>query len=169
MQLLDLPGGQATEVAQNGNVVLSQQRRTQVRPVGPGRESRRFAGDGEAADMGILDIPNRSARTQMRMVDDLVQPRTIVLGQALADKYGLGIGDRIEVISPTGHSSVMGFVPRIAKYRIVALFEVGMNTYDASYGFVSLKSAQKFFRKGKGVSFVEVAIDDADRFALLIV
>ena len=65
-------------------------------------------------------------------VDDLVQPRTIVLGQALADKYGLGIGDRIEVISPTGHSSVMGFVPRIAKYRIVALFEVGMNTYDAS-------------------------------------
>ena len=115
------------------------------------------------ADLKSHDV--LSSKVVAGNVDDLAQPRTIMLGQSLADKYGLTIGDRVELISPTGHSSVMGFVPRIAKYRVVALFSVGMNTYDSSYGFMSLKSAQKFFRKGKGASFVEVAIEDAERAA----
>jgi lipoprotein-releasing system permease protein len=88
----------------------------------------------------------------------------VVIGDRLAQKMGLRVGDRITLISPKGTTTAFGTVPRSAAYRIVATFEVGMYEYDSSFVFMDLTDAQTYFRYPKeAVSSLEVFIRDPDR------
>ncbi len=94
---------------------------------------------------------------------DFGQPNKVVVGNRLAQKLGLRIGDRLNIISPKGTATAIGFVPRVARYQVAATFEIGMYEYDSSYIFMQLAQAQKYFRLGQGVSGLEVMLDHADK------
>ncbi len=97
-------------------------------------------------------------------LDDFQDGKTVVIGDRLAQKMGLGVGDRITLISPKGNATAFGTVPRTAAYRIAATFEVGMFEYDSSFVFMPLGTAQVYFKYPKGaVSSLEVFIDDPDQ------
>jgi len=88
---------------------------------------------------------------------------TIIVGSRLANRLGLRVGDRISLVSPQGQVTVFGTVPRIASYRIVGLFEVGMYEYDNSYVFMPLAAAQAYFGTGDAATQIEVFVADPDR------
>ena len=88
---------------------------------------------------------------------------TILVGSRLANRLGLRVGDRISLVSPQGQVTVFGTVPRIASYRIVGLFEVGMYEYDNSYVFLPLAAAQAYFGTGDTATQIEVFVADPDR------
>lgn len=92
----------------------------------------------------------------------LAEPSTIMIGTRMAERFGVDLGDKVTLISPKGTTTVMGFVPRLATYKVVALFEVGMYEYDSSYIFMGLPQAQRYFRTGEGVTGIEVVLDSAD-------
>jgi len=95
-----------------------------------------------------------------------IDPRNdVVLGMRLAANLGLGVGDRITLISPEGTATPLGTVPRARAYRIAALFDIGMFEYDSTFVFMPLGAAQLFFRFGDGVGAIEVTIADADQVA----
>jgi lipoprotein-releasing system permease protein len=106
-----------------------------------------------------------SANLRAGSADDLAQPSTIMIGTRMAERFGVGVGDRVTLISPKGTTTVMGFVPRLATYQVVALFEVGMYEYDSSYIFMGLPQAQSYFRTGDGVTGIEVVLESADAAA----
>jgi len=120
----------------------------------------------------LSDIQRHRALSQKIVQGDLTalqQPGTILVGQRLADRFGLGIGDKLTLISPKGATTAMGFVPRIATYRIGATFEIGMYEYDSSYVYMPLPLAQRYFRTGEGVTGIEIVVDHADDAAALSV
>jgi len=84
----------------------------------------------------------------------------IVLGKELAANIGVSVGDTVNVISPIGTMTPAGPVPRMAAFRVVGLFQLGMYEYDSTMAFISLESAQKFFRLGDTVTGVEVKLAD---------
>ena len=89
--------------------------------------------------------------------------KNVVIGDRLADKMGLRVGDRITLISPKGNATAFGTVPRTAAYTIAATFEVGMYEYDSSFVFMDLADAQIYFKFPKeAVSSLEVFITDPD-------
>ena len=92
----------------------------------------------------------------------------IALGRELARNLGVSLGDTVNVISPMGVMTPAGPVPRLANFRVTAIFELGMYEYDSSLAFVSLDNARRFFRLGDSVTGVEVRVADiygADRTA----
>ncbi|MBI4182624.1 MAG: lipoprotein-releasing ABC transporter permease subunit [Proteobacteria bacterium] len=89
----------------------------------------------------------------------------VLIGRRLADRLGLGIGDRLTLISPEGTVTPFGTVPRMRAYRVVATFEIGMYEYDSSFVFLPLAAAQVFFRTGDAVTGLEVLLDNPDRTA----
>ncbi len=92
----------------------------------------------------------------------------VVLGRELARRISADVGDRINVISPTGTMTPAGPMPRMAAYRVAGIFELGMYEYDSSLAFMSIPAAQKFFRLGDTVTGVEVRVRDiyaADKVA----
>ncbi|HYZ30698.1 MAG TPA: lipoprotein-releasing ABC transporter permease subunit [Crenalkalicoccus sp.] len=88
----------------------------------------------------------------------------IVIGTGLAQRMRVGVGGRITLVSPQGRTTVVGTLPRVRSYRVVALFNVGMNEYDSSYAFLPLEAAQIYFQVPKeAVTEVEVFVRDPDR------
>ncbi len=93
---------------------------------------------------------------------DFKGPDAVAVGSRLARKLGLKVGRPITLVAPKGRASPMGMVPRMRAYRIVATFEVGMYEYDSSFIFMPLEAAQVYFRRGTGVSGIEVMVEDPD-------
>ncbi|MBF0569066.1 MAG: lipoprotein-releasing ABC transporter permease subunit, partial [Nitrospirae bacterium] len=84
----------------------------------------------------------------------------IVVGKELASNLELSLNDDINIISPMGDIGPLGMLPKARKFKVVAIFEVGMFEYDANLAMVSMESAQKFFDVGDAASGIEVKIDD---------
>jgi lipoprotein-releasing system permease protein len=96
-------------------------------------------------------------------LDDFHGTDAIVVGVRLAERLGLGVGDRLTLISPAGTVTAFGTVPRVRAYRIVALFDVGMYEYDSGFIFMPLEAAQTYFNMPGAVTTLEVFIDDPDK------
>ncbi|MBS7812794.1 lipoprotein-releasing ABC transporter permease subunit [Roseococcus pinisoli] len=87
----------------------------------------------------------------------------VAIGTRLAYRLGLNVGDKITLISPQGRATVIGTIPRLRAYTVVALFEVGMNEYDSTYVFMPLPAAQIYFQTGNAATQVEVFVQDPTR------
>ncbi len=86
----------------------------------------------------------------------------IIIGQRLADKYDLSLGDLVTLVTPRGRVTPFGTVPRIASYQIRAVFEVGEYNYDTSYFFMPLKQAQNYFQYGDQAGALEIILTHPD-------
>lgn len=86
-----------------------------------------------------------------------------VVGDRLARKLGLRLGDTIALISPEGTPTAFGTIARTRSYRIVALFDVGMYEYDSSFVFLPLEQAQIHFRMKDAVTALDLRIAAPDQ------
>jgi lipoprotein-releasing system permease protein len=89
----------------------------------------------------------------------------IAVGERLARRLGLKVGDKVTLISPEGNDTPFGTIPRMKAYTVAALFNVGFYEYDNSFIYVPLQAAQVFFRLPDAVSNLEVFVADADQAA----
>ncbi len=87
----------------------------------------------------------------------------IVIGTGLAQRMRVMVGDRITLVSPQGRTTVMGTVPRVRSYEVVALFSTGMNEYDSSFVYLPLRAAQIFFQVPDAATQIEVFVRDPSR------
>ncbi len=87
----------------------------------------------------------------------------IAVGVGLARRFGLAIGSQLTLVSPEGAATAFGTIPRVRAYRVVAIFQVGMNEYDTGYVFLPLEAAQIFFQKPNAVTQIEVMVRDPER------
>jgi lipoprotein-releasing system permease protein len=94
---------------------------------------------------------------------DLVGDDAVAIGVGLAQRLGLAIGSKLTLISPQGAATVIGTVPRIRAYTVVAIFQVGFNEADTSFVYLPLEAAQIFFQMRNAVTQIEVMVPDPDR------
>ena len=93
-----------------------------------------------------------------------LDPEGIVLGRALATNLGVGLGSRVNVISPFGNVlTPFGMAPRLKGFTVAGIFEIGMYEYDSTLAYVTIPAAQQFFRMGTAVTGIEVKLDDLYR------
>ncbi|ADH86002.1 lipoprotein-releasing ABC transporter permease subunit [Desulfurivibrio alkaliphilus] len=95
----------------------------------------------------------------------------VILGKDLARNLGVGLDDRVKLISAAGPLTPMGVIPQITTFRVAGLFASGMYEYDSSLAYLSLDTAREFMDLGDRVHGLEVRVDDinrADRIARAI-
>ena len=93
---------------------------------------------------------------------DLLKPGEygIIPGSELAAALGVGVGDAITVISPQVTVAPIGIMPRLRRFTVVAIFEVGMYEYDRGTALIHLEDAAKLFRMDNAVSGLRLRLDD---------
>jgi lipoprotein-releasing system permease protein len=96
-------------------------------------------------------------------LDDFKGDDTVVVGDRLAERLGITVGDKITLLSPEGRPTAFGTVPRVKAYTIVAMFDVGMYEYDSTFVYMTLAAAQIYFRVPDAVTSLEVMVKDTDR------
>jgi lipoprotein-releasing system permease protein len=84
----------------------------------------------------------------------------IVIGAELARQLGVGVGDKVTLITPEGNVTPAGMMPRLKQFTVVGVFKLNMYELDASLAMISLRDAQVLFRMGDQVSGVRVRLDD---------
>jgi lipoprotein-releasing system permease protein len=86
----------------------------------------------------------------------------VLIGDKLAFKLGLRLGDSITLLSPNGTATAFGNVPRVKTYHIAAMFDVGMYEYDSNFIFMPLETAQLYFQAPGAVTTLQVFVRDPD-------
>lgn len=95
-------------------------------------------------------------------LDDFGGRGVAVIGQRLAEKLRVGVGDNLTLISPARTNTPFGAAPLQKAFKIVALFDVGMFEYDSSFVYIPNKDARALFNTGEGVSLIEVMVTDPE-------
>ena len=113
-------------------------------------------------------LPEREAQvsavtermTAGRMTD--LQPGRfgIVLGAELARYLGVWLGDKVTVITPQITTTPAGILPRLKRFTVVGVFEVGMYEYDRNMALVHIEDAARLLRLGDAVSGLRLKLDD---------
>lgn len=84
----------------------------------------------------------------------------IVLGRELARALGVAPGDRVVVITPQASVTPAGFLPRLKRFTVVGIFEIGMFEYDSALALIHIEDAATLFRMDDGVSGVQLKLAD---------
>jgi lipoprotein-releasing system permease protein len=89
--------------------------------------------------------------------------RGIVLGESLAKKLDVGIGDRVWLFSAQDGAMTPGggMMPRRRPARVVGTYSLGLLEFDSAYAFISLDFAALLTSR-EGPEQIQVKLDDAD-------
>lgn len=74
-----------------------------------------------------------------------------VLGADLARSLGVGIGDSVTLIVPSGQPTLAGIAPRLRQFTVVGLLNSGHYEYDSALALTSLQDAQRLTRSAVGL------------------
>lgn len=112
---------------------------------------------------GLAALPTVSHHIVAGSLADMHGDGTIAIGAGLATKLGLRIGQTISLIMPQGKQTIIGTIPSIESFKIVAIFQTGMQIYDTGYVFMPLQSAQTLFQKPDAATQIQVFVKNPDR------
>ena len=89
----------------------------------------------------------------------------IAIGSGVARELGVGIGDRIKLISPNGVRTAFGTSPRVKAYEVTYIFTAGRWDIDRTRVYMPFAEAQLYFDREGRADEIEVMVSDPDRVA----
>jgi len=84
----------------------------------------------------------------------------IILGKDLALAMRVGMGDKVTLITPQASVTAVGVLPRLKRFTVVGVFEIGMYEYDSALALLHLEDASRLFRLEGGVTGIRIKMDD---------
>lgn len=114
------------------------------------------------SEPSIRKLPLVANNVRFGTLDAFDTQDGIAIGIRLANSLNVNVGDSVSLVSPKGASTPFGTTPRIKRYRIQVVFELGMSEYDKTMVFMPLAEAQRYFSRGAEVDVLEVLVDSPD-------
>ena len=72
-----------------------------------------------------------------------VQADNIILGELLARKLNLDVGNQVSLMLPDTKASFAGYFPKIKNFRVTGIFRVGAPDIDEGVAYVNISKAAK--------------------------
>ncbi len=72
----------------------------------------------------------------------------VVLGIDLARSLGVGVGDKVTLVAPSGQITPAGIVPRLKQMTVSGTFRSGHYEYDSALVLLHHEDAERIFRLG---------------------
>ena len=111
---------------------------------------------------GLKQLPTVSHHVVAGSLANLTGGDAIAIGAGLAQQFNLSVGSQISLILPQGKATVIGTIPSIQAFHVVAIFQTGMQQYDSSFVFLPLDAAQTLFQQTGSASQIQVFVTDPD-------
>ena len=81
-------------------------------------------------------------------LNDLISTEfNIILGAELVRKLNLEIGDKVTLVAPQANFTPAGILPRLKRFTLIGIFEVGMHEFDSGLALIHMDDALRLFRK----------------------
>ncbi len=108
----------------------------------------------------VTDLAKNMTAGALRDLENGGKLPGIIIGEDLARKLGVSVGDTVTMVNPLGEETPMGLIPKMKKFTVVGLFDAGMYDYNVTFVYIALPDAQKFFDLQGRISGIQVRIDD---------
>ncbi len=92
----------------------------------------------------------------------------IAIGSGVARELGLGIGDKVKIISPGGVKTAFGTTPRVNAYDVAYIFSAGRYDIDRTRVYMPFGEAQSFFNREGKADELEVMVTDPEHLDKLV-
>jgi lipoprotein-releasing system permease protein len=148
-----------------------------VRAVQPLIEGQAMISSSAVSLGGLIRGVSEGALRQMPLVADNIRfgtldgfdsSESLAIGIRLANMLRVTAGDSITLVSPKGAATPFGTAPRIKRYAISAIFELGMSEYDKAMIFMPLREAQRYFSRPEQVDVIEVLVNEPEKVGDLL-
>ncbi|MCR9108856.1 lipoprotein-releasing ABC transporter permease subunit [Marivita sp. XM-24bin2] len=90
-------------------------------------------------------------------------PDGIAIGSGVARELGVGLGDKVKLISPDGVKTAFGTSPRVKSYEVVYVFTAGRYDIDRTRVYMPFGEAQLYFNREGVADEIEIMVADPDR------
>lgn len=91
------------------------------------------------------------------------QDKGVIIGRVMARNLNLRVGSSVTIIHPKGYSTIAGFVPKIANYDVIGVFDTKMHEYDGSLVLMPFNLAKDLLNiKTDAVSNIEIFLHNAE-------
>ncbi|MEO8136804.1 MAG: ABC transporter permease, partial [Betaproteobacteria bacterium] len=84
----------------------------------------------------------------------------VIIGADLASRLNISVGERLMLVTPQAQVTPIGAIPRLKQFRVVGIFEFGLNEADGNLALINIADAQKVYQLGDAVSGVRLKLDD---------
>ena len=84
----------------------------------------------------------------------------VILGRDLAATLGVGPGEKVVVYIPQFKSTAVGVLPRMKRFTVVGIFEMGAYEYDSKLALIHLQDAQKLEKTNGGIEGIRIKTID---------
>jgi lipoprotein-releasing system permease protein len=111
-----------------------------------------------AEEPKVADIADKM--TDGRLSDLKPDEFGVVLGRELAWKLGVQVGSKVTLVAPEGQLTPAGLLPRLKRFTVVGIFEVGMYEFDSGLVLLHLDDAARLYQMPGEVTGVRVKLDD---------
>ncbi len=86
----------------------------------------------------------------------------IAIGSGIARELGIGLGDRLRLIAPSGVKTAFGTSPRVNAYEVVYIFTAGRYDIDHTRIYMPFAEAQSYFNREAYADEFEVMVKDPE-------
>ena len=84
----------------------------------------------------------------------------ISIGELLARKLDISLGDYLNVLVSDTSMGFMGSIPRTKKFRVSSIFSLGSPEFDMNFIYMNIDNAAKLLRTGKSVHGIRIKYTD---------
>ncbi|WP_028950336.1 lipoprotein-releasing ABC transporter permease subunit [Sulfurihydrogenibium subterraneum] len=84
----------------------------------------------------------------------------VILGKDLALMLSVTVGDELNLMSPVGRKTPLGFLPKIKPVKVCGIADLGIYEYNATFVATNLKFAQNFFDMGESITGIQLKLKD---------
>ncbi len=117
-----------------------------------------LTGVDPAQEKKVSEIPHKIVEGNFNLIPGQYD---IVLGEELAIQLGLGIGDKVNVITPRVALTPAGIMPRFKTFTVTGIFRVGRSFgFESNMAYIAMRDAQILFQLGKGVTGLRLKLDN---------
>jgi lipoprotein-releasing system permease protein len=118
--------------------------------------------DPDAPGAPITDIIRKIREKELSLEETVSGFPPLLVGDALADRFGLFPGDVVTLISiqSVQTSPLGGFIPKMRKFEVAGRFRTGMYEYDNKFVYTTLPAAQDLAGLGDSVTGLEIRVPD---------
>jgi lipoprotein-releasing system permease protein len=111
---------------------------------------------------GLAQLPTVANHVVAGRLSDLTGDGVIAVGGGLASQFNLTVGSSVQLILPQGKATIIGTIPSIESFKVVAIFQTGMQQYDSSFVFIPLAAAQALFQQPGAATQIQIYVADPD-------
>jgi lipoprotein-releasing system permease protein len=99
-------------------------------------------------------------------LDPTAGPPKLILGNRLARRLGVKVGDQVVLFGIGGNLRSLG-TPIVRQFTVTGIYETGMAEYDDIYVYTSLDAAQKLLGLRDQVTGIDILVNDISQSGVM--